>query len=212
MAVKKKTRSKAKAKKSNVGRNLLIIGALAGGAWAGWKWGIKPMLEKKKAEEEAKKKAEAMAKGGESAVSSAIQSLETITPNTLPPVDQKKNRLSPLGTPYNKINYNAPIFYGDKGAEVQYIQEILNKTSKQLNLTAETRGYTMPTVVPDGKFGKKTYALLDAYFDASVLKAGVTPKIATEKAKQQQKNVPIETTAQSFGSGVFSNVFGSLNN
>lgn len=197
---KKKTRSKGK--KSNVPKILLGLAVLGGATYLGYQYWWLP----RQAAKEPKPEDRVDTPTSEQVINTAIQNVDQVPANIAPA------KLSPIGTPYSQINYNARIFYGDKGAEVKYIQDILNKTSKLLNLTAATRGYTMPVVTADGIFGKKTYALLKAYFDESILKNGVTPKIATAKYQQQAGTVPIDATAQSFGSGVFSSVFSGLTN
>lgn len=200
--MKKARKKTSKGKKSNAPKIILGLAAIGGAAYLGYKyWWLPRQAAKEQAPADRVDQPTS-----EQVINTAIQNVDQVPANIAPA------KLSPIGTPYSQINYNAKIFYGDKGAEVKYVQDILNKTSKLLNLTAATRGYTMPVVTADGIFGKKTYALLDAYFDASVLKNGVTPKIAQAKYYQQAKDVPIETTAQSFGSGIFSNVFSGLTN
>lgn len=213
MAVKKKSRTKSKAKKSHVGRNLLILGAVAGGAWAGWKFLIQPRLQAKAEAERLKKEADALAKGGEQAVNSAMNQLQNITPNTLPAVDQKKNRLSPIGTPYSKIDYNAKVYLGDKGAEVQFIQDALSQASILLNVGTGRTGTdsAYPTTDKDGKFGKKTYNLLKAWFTPEVRTKGVTPKLALEKLNYVKRRFPIDASTQN-ASGTIANEIANIPN
>ena len=207
MAVKKKTRSKAKGKKSKVGRNLLIAGAVLGAGYASWKFLIKPMLDKKKAEEEAKKKQEEMAKGGESAVSSAVQAIQAIQPNILPAVDQKKNRLSPIGTPFAKINYDAPVFFGDKGAEIVYIQKIANKLNEMNDQITGNR--KMNRIAEDGIYGKNTYAMFQRYFPADLNKSGITYSKAYKYLKQQESVFLANVIGTKYSGTIASTIFKS---
>ena len=64
-------------------------------------------------------------------------------------------KLSPLGTPKSKLNFNIYLKNGDKGQEVAKLQQILNAMS---NITGK------PKIQEDGNFGPGTEARLSSTF------------------------------------------------
>lgn len=146
----KKTRKKTTKKKSNTGKIILGLAVLGGAAYAGYQFWYKPMQDKKAAEEAAAKaaaaaQAAAAATGSLPAAAPAIQNViaqaQQVEANVV-----KKN-LSPIGTPANKIYWDTKITYGDKGGEVQVIQNLFNAIAKLAG------SYT---IEPDGIYGNET--------------------------------------------------------
>lgn len=209
-----KKRRTVKKKKMSTGAKIAIGVVVAGGAYAAWEFLIKPMIEKSKDEKPKDEKPPADIPKNqeqvENQVQQVIEQVQQMPANVAP-----KPRLSPIGTPFNKIDYNAKIFYGDKGAEVEFVQSAYNTAIKWLNAKNSEFMYDRNTqrtpIATDGKFGKKTYQALKSVFTPKQLSSGITPKIALDWKNKVEATFATGATANLVG-GTFGNVIANIGN
>lgn len=80
---------------------------------------------------------------------------QTITPQQVLPAAKK---LSPLGTPKEKLNFDVKLELGDQGQEVAKLQQILNRISKI---------YKTQSIAEDGQLGAGTQSKLNKTYGKS---------------------------------------------
>lgn len=167
--MKKARKKTSKGKKSNAPKILLGLAAIGGAAYLGYKyWWLPRQAAKEQAPADRVDQPTS-----EQVLNTAIQNVDQAPANIAPA------KLSPIGTPFNKINYNVTLFMGDKGAEVLYCQIMANK----INAIRKALGYDYyskngkTTIAMDGIYGKNTYEMFKVLGFAS--KIGVTCKMAT---------------------------------
>ena len=197
-----KKRRTVKKKKMSTGAKIAIGVVVAGSAYAAWEFLIKPMIEKPKDE----KPEDKPVTGNE--YYQQQQQLQNVVDNVqqIPANQAPKNRLSPIGTPFSKIDYNAAVFFGNKGAEVAFIQTAYNNGVRWLNAKNKSGELTMqrtPLKV-DGIFGQNTYKGLKSVFTPSQLSAGITPKIALDWSKKVEQEFSQNIVGNALG-GIFVN-------
>jgi|688.fasta_scaffold29901_15 hypothetical protein len=160
MAFKKTVKRKKPTKKgmSNVSK-FLIGGAVISGGWLLYENffnGPKRAAEQAKKDLEAAAAAAAAAASNSDIINNGSQAgniLNNLIPGILPAGDQtvlipdNKRKLSPLGTPSNKLNWGMKLYKGDKGGEIESLQRLFNRLSSV---------YGTNQITVDGVYGKQT--------------------------------------------------------
>ena len=165
--MRKKRTSK---KKMSTGKKIAIGVAVAGGGYLAWEFLIKPMIQKEEP-------MQPETQSPDDQIQNVIDTAQSVPTNSAP-----KSTLSPIGTPANKINWGAKVYYGSKGAEVQVIQKLFNAIAR-LNNTY--------TIKEDGIFGNETLAKKRANFGSVdyVTPKQVYDRLQQWKANQQQQGI-----------------------
>lgn len=148
-----KKKRTTKRRKMSTGGKIAIGVAVLGGAYLGWEYLIKPMINKDKPEEPK------TPQETEQQVQAVVDNVQQLPANQAPAT---KNRLNPIGS--KRFDMDARTFYGDKGAEVEFIQSYVNKI-RQVIGGLKQRGLTN-AIIPekldvDGVYGKKTLKALE---------------------------------------------------
>lgn len=163
-AVKKRTPQK----KRNTGKIIGITVGVAGAAWLGYEFLIKP---RQKAKAAAKKAAENAAAAAASAAANAGSPITALIDKADAAPTNKPAGLSPIGTPADKIDWGAKVKYGDKGGEVQVIQKLFNLIADQLG---------SKKISVDGVYGNETLKKKRGNFGSVY---SITPKMVYDKYK-----------------------------
>jgi hypothetical protein len=129
------TRRKRTTKKKSGVKTLLILGAAAGGGYLAWKYFLQPMFQPAATEPTPPAFPPVTPPG-----SDVIEAVNTAPVNEAP-------KLSPKGTPDNKLKYDLPLKEGDKGGEIEKLQKILNVISGYYNTSK---------ISVDGVYGSQT--------------------------------------------------------
>jgi len=129
------TRRKRTTKKKGGVKTLLILGAAAGGGYLAWKYLLQPMFQPAATEPTPPALPPVTPPG-----SDVIAAVNTAPVNEAP-------KLSPKGTPDNKLKYDLPLKEGDKGGEIEKLQKILNVISGYYNTSK---------ISVDGVYGSQT--------------------------------------------------------
>lgn len=128
-------RRKRTTKKKGGVKTLLILGAAAGGGYLAWKYLLQPMFQPAPIVPPPPALPPATPPG-----SDVISAVNTAPVNEAP-------KLSPKGTPDNKLKYDLPLKEGDKGGEIEKLQKILNVISGYYNTSK---------ISVDGVYGSQT--------------------------------------------------------